>query len=90
MFSTSALAAKSVLAVATRALVAALDPPRIDASQDAVVHEHTSADAIGGGSPANPVRSYFQTDSVSLRLRWPISWARRAPAAAAVVADVTW
>jgi hypothetical protein len=53
-------------------------PPSIDANTDAVVHEETGpAVNIGGGVTAHPLRSFFQSDTVGLRLRWPISWALR-------------
>jgi ATP-dependent DNA ligase len=34
---------------------------------------------IDGEAVARPVRSIYQTDSVALRMRWPISWALRSP-----------
>ena len=91
VFVTSALPAKTVLAVATQALVSASDAPRIDSSMHGVVHMDTVPAEIGGaGGVASISQSFFQTDSVSLRLRWPISWILRAANAVAVVSDVNW
>ena len=90
IFTTSAGAAKTVIAVATQALVSASDPPRIDASQDTVVHMNTVPLPIGGATVASPSYSMFQTDTVSLRLRWPLSWVLRASNAVAVVNGVSW
>jgi hypothetical protein len=43
-----------------------------------------------GGTVATPVGSMFQTDSVALKLRWPISWALRTSNAVAWIANVNW
>lgn len=94
VFVTSALAAKQVLAVATNALVSASDPPRVDASPAADVHMSTTPSQISTpGSPptiASPVYSIFQSDLVSLRLRWNLSWALRASGAVATITNVNW
>jgi hypothetical protein len=36
------------------------------------------------------IRSYFQTDSVGLKLRWPISWALRDPRGVAFLTGANW
>jgi hypothetical protein len=89
----ASLPAGCVVAIAVNALVASVELPMIDASQQAIVHEETVPAAIvdiGSGVMAHPVRSSFQTDSVVLRLRWPITWALRSPAGVAVVEGATW
>jgi hypothetical protein len=74
----------TLIAVASRALVAAVDPPMIDVSGEAIFHEEDTAPLpiVGGGTMASPVRSAWQTDSVGLRFRLPVSWVLRAPAVA--------
>jgi hypothetical protein len=74
----------TLIAVATRALVAAVDAPSIDVSGEAVFHEEDTnpLPINAGGVAATPVRSAWQTDSVGLRFRLPVSWVLRAPAVA--------
>jgi hypothetical protein len=87
-FLTSAsLPAKTVIAVALNALVSAVEgAPQIDAASEAVVQEETAP----GGLLTGPTRSYYQTDSVGLRLRWPISWALRDARGVAWMQNVNW
>ena len=95
----SALPNKTIIAVATNAVAAALDLPEIGASRDAVVHIESSDVAPivvyddgenGGPVMATPVYSMFQTDSVMLKLRWPVSWAMRDARGIAWMSAVTW
>jgi hypothetical protein len=89
----NALPDKTVIAVATPALASVIEPlPRIDSSQDVAIHEETGPAALvdGAGVMAKPIRSMFQTDSVALRLRLPISWTVRNPGAVAYMTAVTW
>jgi hypothetical protein len=81
VLTSATLAPGSIIAVALNALVSAVEgPPQIDASRDALVHEETGPrQDIGGGIMATPLRSYFQSDTVGLKLRWLISWALRDP-----------
>jgi hypothetical protein len=77
----------NLIAVAANALVVAVDPPLIEASQESVFHEEdeTPLPIVGDtGVMASPVRSAWQTDSIGLRFRLPVSWALRAPAVAFV------
>jgi hypothetical protein len=76
----SALPAKTVIVVALNALVSAIDgSPLIDTySQGEFVPNTTPQEIVTvGGVVGSPIGSLFQTDSVALRLRWPISWALR-------------
>jgi hypothetical protein len=83
IFSSAALAAGTVIAVASQALATAVSAPAIDASPDAIIHEETSPGPISiGGVIAAPVRSFYQTDSVGIRFRLPVSWALRGPGVA--------
>jgi hypothetical protein len=74
----------TLIAVASRALVAAVDAPAIDVSGEAVFHEEDAnpLPIVAGGVMASPIRSAWQTDSVGLRFRLPVSWVLRAPAVA--------
>jgi hypothetical protein len=74
----------TLIAVASRALVAAVDAPAIDVSGEAIFHEEDTnpLPIVGGGTMASPIRSAWQTDSVGLRFRLPVSWVLRAPAVA--------
>jgi hypothetical protein len=93
LFTSSTLPSGTVIAVATPAIAAVVEPlPRIDSTEVALVHEETAAQPIvtAAGAVATPVRSLYQTDSVGLRLRLPISWTLRAPGAIAWMQAVTW
>lgn len=66
-----------LLAVAPAALVAALSPePEIEAAKAATLVMDTAPGAAG---TMGPERSLFQTDSLALKMRWPVSWALRDP-----------
>jgi hypothetical protein len=93
LLTSSSLASGTVIAVATNSIVAALaGAPVIDAGSDASVHYDTVPAAIvgSGGQIAAPTGSFFQTDVVGLRLRWPISWAVRDPRGIAWMSGVNW
>jgi len=69
------------------------ESPRFEVSDQATLHyEDTNPSDITGGtpSPAVPVRSLWQTDSIALRLVWPLNWTLRRPGMVAWVAGVTW
>ena len=86
---TTALAPKTVVAVAVNAVASAIDgAPQVDARQDPVFHMADPASPTIDG--VTPVGSTFQTDSVGLRLRWPISWALRDPRGVAWISGVNW
>jgi hypothetical protein len=93
VLTSGSLAAKTVIAVAARAVVAAIEgSPMIEASQEAEFHRETNPQEIvtSGGTVASPVGSLFQTDSVALRLRWPISWALRTSGGVSWMQNVNW
>ena len=95
MFASSGLADGVVLAIATSALVSAIDAPQFDVSSNALIHqENTSPLAIGtAGSPATvaaPSRSAFQTDTLILRLRMDVSWGVRSAGSVAWLTGATW
>ena len=66
-----------LLAIAPGALVAALAPePEVETSKAATLVMDTAPGAAG---TMGPERSLFQTDSLALKMRWPVSWALRDP-----------
>src|SRR5262249_37299486 len=76
----SSLAARTVIAIAANAVVSAVEgAPVIEARTEPAIHMADPAAPIVdiGGISAQPVMSLFQTDSVALKLTWPISWALR-------------
>ena len=68
-----------LVCVAPTAIVCALDPqPDIETSTAATLHMNdTPAAIVNGGAPAAPARSLFQTESIALKIRWPVTWAVR-------------
>jgi hypothetical protein len=75
----SSAVGNDILAIAHNGLVAALNPnPEIDAGHAGALHMNDVPTAIvDGGTMAAPTRSLFQTDSVGLKMRWPVTWALR-------------
>ena len=68
------------------------DAPTIETAKESVLHmEQTApADIVSvGGTVAAPVKSMFQTDVISIRVRANAAWAA-APGAAQVVQNVNW
>jgi hypothetical protein len=89
----SQLPAKTVIMVATNAIVSAVDgAPAIDASsQTAFVRDTVPQEIVtAAGTVATSVGSTFQTDEVLLRLRWGISWALRDARGLAWMSPVNW
>jgi hypothetical protein len=83
----SALAPGIVIAVANSAVVSAFGEPEIDTTRVASVVMDDAAGAIGAGGT---VKAAFQTDMTGVRLRWPITWCLRDPAAIAYVQSTAW
>jgi hypothetical protein len=88
IFTSTALPAGMILAVASNALVSIVDPtPRFDSSIEATFQ----MDTVPVVSPiTGPTSSMFQQDLVALRLRFDVSWALRAPQGAAWVQNTAW
>lgn len=89
----TALADGDVICVVPSAIAAVMEPvPRIDASTQTSVHMETNAQPIvkDDGTIATPVASTFQSDRVTLRMKWPLSWSRRATDAVAFVSGAKW
>jgi hypothetical protein len=77
----SSAVGNDVIAIAPNALVAAL-------SADADVETANAATLVMDTAPVAPnttqvTKSMFQTDSIALKVRWPVTWALRNPAAVA-------
>jgi hypothetical protein len=83
-----ALPAGTVICVALNGLVSAMEPPEVDASRAATVQEDNSAPSAD--PTVGPRRSVWQTDSVALKLRMPVSWVVRDPAAVSFVTGMKW
>jgi hypothetical protein len=80
-----------VIAVALPCLVSVLNPPVVDASQEALVHMADPASAIStGGVTVTPLQSMTQTDSTSLRMKLPVTWGVRASGGVAWTQNVSW
>jgi len=81
-----------VVAIANAALVAAFSPdPDVETATAATLHmDSAPADIVGtGGAVAGPSqKSLFQTESVALKVRWPVSWALRNAAGVAWLTPV--
>lgn len=66
-----------MIAISPAALAAALGiDPLVETANAGTLHMDTAPTAVGSAAPS---RSLFQTDSIAVKLRWPISWALRDP-----------
>src|SRR5262249_27015917 len=93
VLASSGIAAGTVIAVEPSSFVSAFGAaPEFEISTASVLHmEDTAPVDITGGtpSPAVPVKSMFQTDSMALKMTLRASWGMRA-AHAAVINGATW
>jgi hypothetical protein len=93
VFTSSALAARTVILLALNALVSTVNgPPQIEAStQSAFVPDTAPTDVVSSpGVVASSFTSVFQTDKTALKLRWPITWALRDARGLAWMTSVNW
>jgi hypothetical protein len=93
MLMSPALAAGTVIAVATNALASVVEPVEVDASTAATLHmeDATPLELVKSPSTvAAPQRSLFQTASVALKMHLPVTWCVRNAGAVAVVTSVKW
>jgi Phage capsid family len=89
----SSLPARTVIAVAANAIISAVEgAPAVDAAtQPTIVYDTAPTPVDDAMTPATQfVGSLFQSDTVGLRLRWPISWTLRTPNAVAWMQSVNW
>lgn len=67
------------------------DDPRFDVSDQATLHmEDTTPLALNSGTPANPIRSLWQTDTLGIRMIMDMNWAMRRTGMVASVTGMTW
>jgi hypothetical protein len=95
VFSSSALADKTVMCVASNCLVSAISPaPRFELSTEATIVLDTAPAALGTVGTPNvvgaPARSLFQTDMISLRMSFEMSWALRSSTGLQFMSAVNW
>ena len=91
----SALADGTVIAVAPNALASATDPaPRFDISNETTIVERDDPAPISASGTlptiAVPTCSLWQSDALSLRMIFEMSWCLRHPNALAWMSSVTW
>ena len=80
----------------------ASDPPTIESSTEAVVHEDDGAPntdektgatvlpIVDGGTVATPVRSLFQTHATGTKVVWEVDWAVVKTGAVQTITGVAW
>jgi hypothetical protein len=68
-----------MLVIAPAAIVCAIAPePEIEIANAATLHMNdTPLPIVNGGAPAAPQKSMWQTATVALKMRWPVTWALR-------------
>jgi len=76
-------------------VVVGAEAPRFEVSDQATLHfEDTAPVDIGvAGTPAAvaaPAKNMFQTDSLAMRLIWPLNWTLRRVGMVSWVSGVTW
>jgi Phage capsid family len=90
----SALADKTVICVAANCIASATDPrPRFDISSEATVHLDTAPQAIGTGTVptvAVPTVSLYQSDLLSLKMVFEMSYVLRHASGLAWMSSVVW
>lgn len=94
VYPTLALPAATVVAVEASSFVSAVDAlPNFSVTTGAILHEEdtTPTDIVSaGGAVAAPVRSFFQTDTIGLKMVMRASWGLRNPAHVSIVSGVSW
>jgi hypothetical protein len=93
-FASSAMADKSIAAVATNALFSVGDSaPRFDTSLASTLHMDSSPGQLGvAGTPntiSAPARSTWQIDCIALKMQFSINWALRNSAGVAWINNTT-
>jgi hypothetical protein len=92
VLASSGLAAGVVVAIASNALVSAVDPaPRFEIAKDTALHfDNSSPLDITTTAVAATVKNLFQSDLVGLRTIFELSWGLHDPAGLAWLGSVTW
>ena len=75
----SSAVGNDMLVIAPAAIVCAISPePEIEVANAATLHmDSAPLQIVNGGAPAAPHKSMWQTATVALKLRWPVTWALR-------------
>jgi hypothetical protein len=90
ILASKSLSAGTVLCIAVPALCAIIDPtPEISVSNAATV-EMVDAPSTGGVMAGDPVRSFFQTDTIGIKFETKMSWCLRADNAVAWMTSINW
>jgi hypothetical protein len=67
-----------IIAIASQAVASAISPdPEIEVASAAALVMDDTAPGLPGA--AGPERSLFQTETLAIKVRWPVSWALRDP-----------
>jgi hypothetical protein len=74
------LAAGTIVCLEARSFVCTIGQPEFTAGPHATIHmEDTTPADIVSGTPATPVKSMWQTDSIALKMTLWADWGMRAP-----------
>ena len=70
-----------LMAIAPQSVIAALSPePEIEIANARTLHMNDAPlPIVNGGAPAAPHKSMWQSATVALKMRWPVTWALRDP-----------
>lgn len=91
VFGSPAVSDDKLIAVDPRSFAFGIGAADIFATREAVMHSDTAAGQIAeDGTPAAPVRSFFQTDSVGVRAILDMTWAARRTGSVAFVNGLAW
>lgn len=92
VLSSSALADKTVIVIASNALVSAIDPaPRFDVTENTSLHfEDATPRDIDSTAVAATVKSLYQSDLIGLRIIMQVSWGLRSDSGLAWLENVLW
>jgi hypothetical protein len=94
ILSSGALAAQTLVCISPDALVVAVDPtPQIDVDKGATVtmEDTTPLPLVDAGStPAPNTRSFWQTDSLGIRMTMQLSFGLRHASGIAMISSCTW
>jgi hypothetical protein len=93
VFASNQVPVGQVIGVASNAFVSASGIPGIDVSSQASVHMDDSAKELVSASPvtiAAPVRGTFQTSTIALKVKLPVTWAVRDSRGVVVISSVAW
>jgi hypothetical protein len=77
-----------VLCIATAALVSAVGDPAVESSKAATLHMNDTPTADVGSASRHA--SMWQTDSIAIRISWPVSWIIRDPRGFAWTTPAGW